>query len=196
MEKNLTGQSKWGQKDKFTFRPKWARWKLHLQISKDRFREYYSYDYRYVYVNNEKLKLYQEQLALIEMIERIREKNPGGYKFGNVFGNFTDDLSTDKKNYNYHVFSMTPDLCTWKQDILYYKNTLSGSAYLNVRVNTRETIAGWKEKEEKVADAIDLGAKNQDQQKRIIRILEHYKTTAEMTQDQARAEIDKILQYR
>lgn len=197
MNNNLTGQSKWGQKNKMIFRPKWARWKVHFQISKEKFREYYSYDYRYVWVNNEKLKLYQEELALIEMIDRLREKHPTGYKFANVFGNFTDDLSTDKRNYDHLVFSMTPEVCTWKQKIEYYKNTIPGSGYVNVRVNCRETLNNWKVKEaEKMNDAKEIGANTEDQQRKVIRVLERWKTSPLMTQDQARQEIDRILQSR
>lgn len=147
MEKINNG-AKWGAKDKFIFKPKWSRWKLHLQISDNKWREYFSYDYHNVFVNSVKMKAYGEKMALVNMLVRIREKHPTGYKYGNVFSNFSDDLSTEKKNYNHLVFTMTPTKTTWRQEIFYYETPITGSGYVNERVNTEKTLKHWKYKEQ------------------------------------------------
>lgn len=152
MEKNQF--PKWGSRNKMIFKPKWARWKLHLQISDNKWRTYFSYDYSNVYVNSIKTKMYIEEMALLDMIARIREKHPTGYKYGNVFANLSDDLSTEQKNFNHHVFTMTPTKCTWKQEIFYYSIPVPGSAYISKRVDVVKTLENWKHEQ------FDTGADN------------------------------------
>ena len=144
--KNL--QKYGGTSKRFIFKPKWARWKMFIRFSDQKAAVYYSYDYNNVFVNGTKTKAYRERLALIDMIARLREKHPGGYKYANVFANLSEDLSTDKKNYNYLVFSMTPDKCTWKQELFYQEKNVPGSAYISVRVDTNKTLNSWQYKDE------------------------------------------------
>lgn len=151
---NLTGQPKWGgTQKKMIFKPKWARWKMYMQFYKAS-AEYFSYDYHNVYVNAVKTKCYCEEMALLDMIARMREEHPTGYRYANVFGNFSDDLSTEKKNYNHLIFSMTPDKCTWKQNVIYSRNPIDGTGYKQVRVDVSGTLKGWIQREEtKIAEA-------------------------------------------
>jgi len=197
MEKSISNQNKWGSKNKFIFKPNWARWKLHLQITATKWREYYSYDYHNVYVDGIKTKAYRERLSLIDMIARVRESNPSGYKYGNVFANFTNDLSTSKKNFNFHVFSMTPIKCNWKQEIFYTEDPIPGSGYIDVRVNVRKTMDFLKlEDQIKPADPKNLYQSREAMYRMLDKALDKMAINTgsdAITEIQAKNEIDRIL---
>lgn len=126
--------------------PEFARFKAHLRYYNNKFSEYPSLDYFYVYNNKHKIKVLDEERGLQQLLDlkHLCNKEERDWRFINIFLNLTNDLRTNQKNYNELVCTMTPNSITWNKQIKIFWIEEKYPLYTKRYVDVKNTLK-WKE---------------------------------------------------